>query len=235
MILMKRILILMAFAALAFGPTSCSKSDDNPAPALASAPEADPAEDTKSGGVYKGALIGSSGIIKITLQKGVKEVEITLDKVKKKLTTTSLNSWTSGQAIVDAVFTGDGWSVTFSMDETGTNGNISFDIPGHASMIGIILKEHSTSQVKAYEGEYKGSDSGTWNFIEKSGLIYGVSRSSNTANGSSEFYGQRSGNNLTITLGVGATATGTINGNSCSGDWVVSADNKGTWSGTRTL
>jgi hypothetical protein len=232
----KHILYLLAFAALALGPMSCSKSEDAPAPTLASAPEADPAEDTKSGGVYKGALIGSSGTIKITLQKGVKEMEVTLDGVKKKLTTTALNSWTSGQEIVSAVFTNGDWSVTLSVTASGDDGGIAFNIPGHPNIMPVLTKELSTAQVKAYEGTYAGTDSGTWNFIEKSGTIYCVSRSTADPTNTATFFGTKTGNALTMeAIGGGVTAVGAINGNSCSGTWEESADVKGTWTGTRTL
>lgn len=230
---MKKIVYIIVAALLVISPLSCKK--DDPAPSLSSTPDADAAEDTKSGGVYKGALIGSSGIIKITLQKGVKEVDITLDGTRKKLTTTSLSSWTSGQAIVDAVFSGDGWSVTFSVDENGENGSIGFNIPGHSDIIPVILKEKSNSQVKAYEGKYEGSDSGAWNFIEKGGAVFGISKSSNPDNGSGQFFGAVSGNSISVVVSSSIAATGTINGNSVSGNWEQSSDYKGTWSGTRTL
>lgn len=235
----KYILYLVAFATLALGPMSCKKDDPAPAaPTLASAPEADAAEDSKSGGVYKGALIGSTGIIKITLQKGVKEIEITLDGVTKKLTTTDLGSWVSGQEIVEAVFANGDWSVTISLTETGDGGNVSFNIPGHPDIIPALTKELSTAQVRVYEGTYAGNDAGTWNFIERAGTIFGVSRSTVEPTNYAFFEGTRTGNSLEMQVslqGGVAEAVGTIDGNSCSGTWEQSVDNKGTWTGKRTL
>ncbi|MBL7864225.1 MAG: hypothetical protein JNK10_05075 [Cyclobacteriaceae bacterium] len=233
---MKKLVYVVIAAILFVSPLSCKKDDPDPSTTLATTAEADAAEDSKSGGVYKGTLIGSSGIIKIVLQKGVKQIEITLDGVKKTLTTTSLDSWTSGEEIVDAEFTKDDWTVTFSMDENGETGGIGFNIPGHPNIISVIIKEKSNAQVKAYEGTYAGDDTGTWNFIEKGGLIYGASKSSDSSNGSGTFTGALVGTTINIELvGSSAEVTGTVNGNTVSGTWVVAADNKGTWTGTRTL
>lgn len=231
----KLVFYLLAVAVLAVGPISCSKDDETPAPALASAPEADAAEDGKSGGIYKGALIGSTGIIKITLQKGVKQVEITLDGVKKTLTTTDLDSWTSGEAIVGAEFKSGDWTVIFSINDVGESGSVGFSIPGHPNLFPVIIKENSNAQVKAYEGTFAGSDTGTFNFIEKSGYLYGISRPTSEPTSITEFYGIRTGNAVEIQVGSDVTAVGTIDGNSCSGTWEQSADFKGTWSGKRTL
>jgi hypothetical protein len=100
----------------------------------------------------------------------------------------------------------------------------------------VITKELSTAQVKAYEGTYAGSDTGTWNFVERSGAIYCVSRSTPNPGNTTTFYGTKTGNDLEMqALGGGITAIGTIDGNSCSGTWEESTDVKGTWTGKRTL
>ncbi len=233
---MKQIIYCLS-AVLLIAVGSCSKDESaaTPVVVLVSTPEADAAEDLKSGGVYKGALIGSSGIIKITLQKGIREIEVTLDGVKKTLTTTSLGSWTSGQEIDSAVFTSGDWNVAFSIDALGQAGSIAFSIPGHPNIIPVITKERSTSLVKAYEGTYAGTSSGTFNFIELNNVIFGITRSATDANASSDFSGVRSGNNMTITVGGSIDAVGTFDGNNVTGTWVESTTAQGTWKGKRTM
>ena len=62
--------------------------------------------------MYKGAIIGSSGTIKIVLQNGKKEIVLKIDGVTKTLTTTALEGWTSGQEISGATFTSGDWTVS---------------------------------------------------------------------------------------------------------------------------
>src|SRR5262245_7096733 len=142
---MKKVLHTLLAGLFLLGPMSCSK-DEAAAPALASAPEATAEHDTKSGGVYKGAIVGSSGTIKIVPQGGKKEIILKLDGVTKTLTTTALESWTSGQEIVSATFSSGDWSIILSLNTTGTDGSIYFTIPGHSDITLALFKETSTSQ-----------------------------------------------------------------------------------------
>jgi hypothetical protein len=98
------ILLILLFAAF-----SCKKDDAAPASTFPTTPEAQSFDDAKSGGVYKGAIVGSTGTIKIVLQKGVKEIKITIDAVSKTLVTTDLDAWTSGEIVRNALFAADGW------------------------------------------------------------------------------------------------------------------------------
>ncbi len=231
---MKRILYIFVAALLLISPLSCKKDDPAPTNSLATAPDAKAANDALSGGIYKGALIGSSGIIKITLQDGVKQIEITLDGVKRTLTTTSLASWTSGQAIVDAVFSSGDWQVTLSIDADGQNLSIGLNIAGHPNITGVIVKETSTTQVKAFEGTYAGTESGTWNFVIQGQYVAGVSMG--TGSSSVTLYGSISGNVITFST---VSAAGTLtpgNPDTVAGEWTGSTpDNHGTWTGKRTL
>ncbi len=211
---------------------SCSKDSTSPSAALVAAPEADATEDSSSGGVYKGAFVGSSGVVKITLQKGKAEVVITMDGVTKTLTTTALANWKTGQAVANVDFTNGDWKATFNVSASGSSPTIIIVIPGH-TITPALLKEKSTALIRAYEGSYAGTDSGTWNFILREGQLLGVSRSSTGSNGSL-FEGTVSGSTISIS-GVGAQ--GVINGDNVSGTWVSpqSPDQKGTWTGKRTL
>ena len=148
------------------------------------------------------------------------------------MTTTSLASWKSGQAITGAVFTSGDWSVTLSVAADGSGPTLVFSIPGHASITIAILKEKSSALIKGFEGTYAGSESGTWNFLIRGNYLLGVSMSSDSKNGGL-FSGNVDGNTLNI---VGAGAVGTINGDVVSGTWQGQpADFRGTWTGKRTL
>ncbi|MDZ4714566.1 MAG: hypothetical protein SH819_03765 [Cytophagales bacterium] len=230
---MKKTMIYLLASVMLIGVLSCSKDDATPSSTLVTAPEAEAGNDTKSGGVYKGALIGSSGIFKVTLQKGKVEIVITLDGVTKTLTTGQLSGWTSGQAIANATFTAGDWSVTFSVDADGGNPYISLTIPGHAGITAVIGKETSTALIKAFEGTYAGTESGTWNIVIQGTVLAGISRGSGGTGGSQVnfFEGTVSGNNISV---PDVAAAGVINGDNVSGTWGIAPDN-GTWTGKRTL
>jgi hypothetical protein len=234
---MKKVLYSLLAGLLLIGPMSCKK-DDPAGPALATAPEANAADDNKSGGVYKGALIGSSGTIKIVLQGGKKEIVLQIDGETRTLTTTSLDSWTSGQEIVDATFTSGDWSVMLSIVPDGSDGAIYFNIPGHTTINLVLLKEKSDQLIMAFEGTYAGTSSGTWNFIIQDGFVYGVTRDSDGV--STVFDGTINGATITVSLdnvNTDVVATGMVSGNTANGTWTntMNTDVHGTWTGTRTL
>lgn len=233
---MKRIFYVLISGLILMSPVSCKKDDPAPAATLPDAPEAMASEDAKSGGVYKGVLIGSTGTFKMTLQNGVKEVALVIDGVKKTLTTADLGSWTSGQEISNATFSGDGWSVVVSILADGSDGSITFTIPGHSNIEAYITKEKSTALVKGYEGTFSGNASGTFNFLEYNNGVYGIARESSSSS-AEYFYGQKIGNNVTLTFtNSSVAATGTIDGTNCSGTWAdTSSGDSGTWTGKRTL
>ncbi len=230
---MKKILYSLLAGLLLLGPMSCKK-DEPAAPALASAPEATAADDNKSGGVYKGAIIGSSGTIKIVLQGGKKEVIIKIDGVTRTLTTDDLADWESGEEILDAEFSSGDWSIMLSLGADGVGGGISFSIAGHPNIAVALLKEKSDAMVMAYEGTYAGPSTGTFNFIVQGQAVFGVSRDS--GGDTATFTGEKAGNSISVSIyGTNTVAVGTINGNSVSGTWAESVDVNGTWTGTRTL
>lgn len=130
--------------------------------------EADPAQDQKSGGVYKGVLAGSSGTIALYINNNGNEKrgELVFNNQRVQLTTASLSEWSSGQAIDTAKFTGV-WNgeevdVTFSASDSGRNGVAKVVIPGHSIMT-TIYKEKSLNVVKGFEGNYTGDAEGAFN------------------------------------------------------------------------
>lgn len=233
---MKKLLYLLLAGTLVLA--SCSKDDPAPAPStptLPSAPEAKAEHDNKSGGIYKGTFADatSSGTIKVVLQDGKTEVIVSYNGVSRTLTTTSLAGWTSGEAIVDAIFTASDWQVLFLADADGGNFAFGLNLAGATDYEGVIVKESSAAQVRVYEGTYSGASSGKWNFCTQSNFLAGVY----TGTGSGTIEGVINGNNIVITEpGSTLAASGTFNGeaSACSGTWESSGD-AGTWTGTRKL
>lgn len=221
--------ILILVAAL----SACSSdSAVEPVSQYTSSPEAAAGEDTKSGGVYKGVIAGSTGIVKVVLQKGVIEMKITLDGVSKTLTTTALASWTSGEPIKNVLFTIDDWQATFSVAINGANPGVSLTIPGHANAEVVLLKETSKAIVRLFEGAYTGTESGTWNFVVKGAELGGVSKSVDGLN-TLLFFGLVNGNVITLDTIKGS---GTISGDNVSGTWEVpGSTSKGAWTGKRVM
>lgn len=217
--------------AVAIVGVSCG-SDPAPTSAFKNSPDAKASEDTKSGGIYKGVIVGSSGFFSVVLQNGLKQIVLTLDGEKRTLTTTALDTWTSGEPIKNVVFAADDWSVTFSVGGAGNVPSIALDLAGHPGAQAVIFKELSTAVIRAYEGTYSGSESGTWNFVLQGPVLSGVSRTT-SGSGSSTFDGLVYGNALVLNAPI--TGSGTISGDSVNGTWQTDMSTSGTWSGKRVL
>jgi len=230
---MKRNFLILGMLGLIWIGSSCG-SDSTPAPSsnLPTKPEALAAENNKSGGIYKGAIIGSSGVFVVRLQNSVKSIAITVDGTSKTLTTTSLDSWTSGDLIKNVVFSADGWEATFSVGTTGANPTLVLNIPGHANAVTVIFKELSTSIVRVYEGTYTGTSSGTWNFAIQGPALIGVYLSGDNQT-TGTIYGIVDSSTISLDSPPG---TGTLSGDNSSGTWqTTSPTGSGTWTGTRIL
>lgn len=166
-------LSVLAISTLLFA-YSCSKSDkpeekeiDKP---LVTVPDAAPVHDGKSGGVYKGVIIGSTGTVKIILQGNTVSAEVTIDGKTKVMTPQNLPvGWTSGQSLEDIVFAADNWTLTFSVSANGDEPYVSaVSIPGHTNVAVCIVKERSTTLAKVFEGSFGEADTafvGTMNFL----------------------------------------------------------------------
>lgn len=175
---MKRFLASSILAGLII-IAACSKNDEKPSQGggLVNQPEAIAANDAKSGGVYKGVILGSSGTLKIVLQNNTVSAVVTIDGVTKSLSATNLPAnWTSGSALTDVTFSGENgtWTLSFSVEANGQNPSVEdIVIPGHTGAVAEIAKETSTFQIKAYEGRYGNGESetniGTWNFVAAHG------------------------------------------------------------------
>jgi hypothetical protein len=242
------LILILTICITMIGFIGCSDSggdDDGDDDDLATVPDALPENDNSSAGVYKGVLVGSSGIFKIIIDNGTGEysVYIKFDGIEATLTTSDFNGWNPGDAIVNATFTGtlNGETVTFtfSVDADGSNPVVTVAIPGH-TLTATPIKETSDELVKCFEGtavqdgdDYiiiwnfalKGSDiDGSWIKLgesENNGPITATYINgiwSNASNGDPE--------ELTL--------TGSLESIEVSGTWEQNGDS-GTWSGTRTL
>ena len=122
--------------------------------------------DNTNFGVYKGVIIGSTGIIVfyINNEDNVVKAYLTIDGQKDTLTTSY--KFTLGKPIVDALFTGRISSVVLNTDENGNNASLSnIKISGHPNVASYIVHERSLSQVICYEGTIDGDIKGTINCI----------------------------------------------------------------------
>lgn len=219
-------------ASFVFFLLSCSNESTEPTSSFSGSPDARASEDARSGGIYKGVIVGSSGHFAVVLQSGLTHIKITLDGESRTLTSTGLASWTTGDPIKNVVFASGDWQATFSVGAAGNVPSISFNIPGHSDPKVALLKEYSTGQVRLYEGTYMGTSSGTWNFLTQGPALTGVSRSADGGT-SLTFYGLVNGNNITLDVVEG---TGTFSGDNVSGTWSdTGSGGSGTWTGKRVM
>lgn len=236
---------LLVVSLFTMGIVSCKKKDNETTggqqqgnTTLATAPDAIAEENDKSGGVYKGVLVGSTGYIKITLQNGVQSVEVTMNGVTKTLDMVSFapQNWVSGQAVTQAVFEKDNWQVSFSVDADGSNPNVSVVIPGHTNIVATISKETSVTQVKSFEGTitYNGtSTNSAFNFVISGQLLVGLGRMPDENTTHSMVGTVSNGTKIQGHIN-NATIEGTINGDDATGT-IVTPNATATWNVKRTL
>jgi len=173
--------IILAILAVASFLSSCKT--DEPGLKLATKAEAVAANNASSAGVYKGVIVGSSGYFSLSIKNGSDAVtcKFVFDGKEGTLTSASFGTWTAGQPVNSALFTGtvDGKSITltFSCEANGANPVTTVTIPGHTVYVSVV-KEKSDVLVKCYEGTYtiakkSGTISGTWNFVAYGMLVNG--------------------------------------------------------------
>lgn len=240
-------LLVLLTAALWVGH-SCQKSNhsgnNNNNGGLATQPTAQAGFDNQSGGVYKGTLTGSSGYFEVNLQETKPFIIyqwMTPQGNIDSLFTTSLGSWSSGQAITKAVFTAtDGSLFWFSVNGDGSSPSIdSVYITGHTGPVyASIAKELSTSLLKVYQGAATVTGGGTgcfdgittmWTIGSVGAFSYlgtdgtfGAGTVSISGNQAQVVLGANAGNGTnnettgTLTISAdGSTLSGTVTGKTC--------------------
>jgi hypothetical protein len=198
-----------------------------------------------SKGVYKGVVIGSTGIITIDVLNGGTTILATLVLDGQTINMTSAATWAAGTALT-ANFTGtansQNYSFAFTVQANGSSPTASsYSIPGHSTIAFQLIKETSDNLIKCYEGTTQGvKDSGasqasTLNIITsgKTNTWFALSRD----NGSSSIGtagGSISGNTITCDCGPTTSVVGTITADKITGTYKGS-DNHGTFTAKRTL
>lgn len=117
-------------------------------------PSANPADDNKATGVYKGTFVGSTGTFKLIVQLDMIVGYLTVDGMNYVLRTTDISSSDLTGAITNALFT-DHFNYAklwFSVEADGSNPSATLELVGHTNVQVVVLKEYSASQVRVYEG-----------------------------------------------------------------------------------
>jgi len=220
-------------------------SDDEPSAYkckdCADTPEALAINDNSGKGIYKGLVIGSSGTMKFNIgNDGTYSATLSLDGETYELTTDDVFNEEGGfqGTFYGTMNTTDDIEIEFYTDPTGSFYYIDYiDIPGHDDAYIDIYKETSDALVRVFEGEYKGDASGTFNMIVQGSNWSVAARDDQDPTGQEQSYFEgivNSNEELVCDCGD-VEITGSIDGDSISGDWVGGNEDSGTWSGKRTL
>jgi hypothetical protein len=123
--------------------------------------------------------------------------------------------------------TGGGYSLTGTQSGTTVSGTYT----GGGGSGNFAAFQGDTTSVIVYCGTYAGSASGSWNIVRNGSSAAGAYSTGKLTNGTV------SGNSITFSIvdvsaGSGS-GTGTISGNSVSGNWTVGSSS-GTWTGSTT-
>ncbi len=151
---------------------ACKKSGseqtvDKHPPGVPTAAETKAQYDNSSFGVYKGVVIGSSGIIILKINNGDNTTIAYLTIDNKKDTLTAVQSPVAGQPITNLQFTGRLSCMRLSANADGSNAQINnLTITGHPNASAIVVHENSNRQVLLYEGTFTGEISGRINFMK---------------------------------------------------------------------
>ena len=214
---------------------SCSKdSSSDSTPSLSDSPLAKAEFDSSNFGIYKGVIIGSTGIITINIKNdGNLTATLVIDGVTSVFT--SNGNVALGEAINNLTFTSGDKSFTISVTANGGDISVlSSNIPGHLDATFNVIKEYSEDLVTCYQGTYTGAtDNGVFNLIFIDNELYGLSKSNSAESETNFLSGFLNTNVISGSFDTG-TFTGNLSGNSVSGTWSVE-ETTGTWTGTRTL
>jgi hypothetical protein len=217
--------------------------DDEPAPykcaECTDQPEANAAYDNTGQGIYKGVLVGSSGTVKFDVANNGTSITAVLVIDGTSVTLTGNGSYSPSTGFQGS-FTGtlnEGTVIVpFTVTNTGVVTVSTPVIPGHSNVVIKVFKEKSTQLVEAFEGEFGGADSGTFNLVlirNQAGMGEWIAIARSDSD--SIFVGEVEGD---VIFGGGGeiVIVGEINGDNIKGEWehaTTGAD--GAWVGKRTL
>ncbi|MCW3127743.1 MAG: hypothetical protein JWO03_3401 [Bacteroidetes bacterium] len=242
----KKVLSVILVFALVLCISACKKSESTPykCTTCSNTPKAAAANDHAATGIYKGVVVGSSGIITFDLFNTTSTMTAVMILDSQAVNLTSTSTYVQGQPI-SAVFTGtmNGSPVTinFSCDAYGGNISVTASITGHPGAIILVMKELSTALIQCFQGSISGSSSsynGVFNLVLNTstgtwGGEYNIPITGPSTTGGAS---TSSGVNCTGCLGApSSNINGTLSGDYVSGTWNDGMGDTGMWSGTRTL
>lgn len=145
-----------------------------------------------------------------------------------KTGTTTINltgTYTVSSTAISA--TGGGYSLT----GTAASGVATGTYTGGGGSGSFVAINGAPGAVIVYCGTYAGSASGKWNLVRNGNSVAGAYTTGRLTNGTVN------GNSVTFSIvdsvGGNGSGTGTISGNSVSGNWTV-GNSSGTWTGSTT-
>lgn len=225
--------------------TSCKKDSKTTTPYACATciktPEANAAHDASSKGIYKGVVIGSTGVIKFNIANNSNDISAVLIIDGVTVNLTSSVAWQNGQPYV-APFTGtlngSPVSITFSVGLSGATPTVtSSTIPGHPNAVFNIVKEPSSALIECFEGNYSTTrpESGTFNVImaRSLGLFSGIARENGVTSDPDDVDGTVNAQGQLFDSNGRNVAT--INGDEMTGSFTDSNGRRVTLSGRRTL
>lgn len=233
---MKKICTLLFAIGLLFSCSDDDSSNSNTPITLATVPLAKAEFDSSNFGIYKGVMIGSSGIITINIKNdGNLNATLVIDGITS--TYNSVGEAALNQPITNLQFTSGANTFDINVSPSGDDISVvSSNIIGHLDATFNIVKEYSTDLVKCYQGTYTGaSDNGVFNVIILDQDLYGLSQSNAFPETETLFL---NGGFIESTISgtfSGGSFTGTTSGNTISGSWQNTSQDTGTWTGQRTL
>ena len=238
--IMKAMLVLFTFIFAVSCKKSSNDQDSSTCTNCATSPDAKPANDASSKGVYKGIVIGSSGTVMFDVLNGGSSITATLaiDGITSILT--SDVEWSSDAAYVGnftGTFNGNAVRVSFSVQPDGSNPVVTAaSIPGHPNAVFTVVKETSSNLIECFEGKYTTTapETGTFNLLlsRSAGLYGGIVRETGDIT-VSEFSGVINSANHLIDSDS-QMDMGVLNGNTISGSFPDGDNHTVTISAKRT-
>ncbi len=224
--------LIYTFAVLMLVLSSCS-SDDSKSNPLSNNPEANADYNASNYGIYKGVMVGSSGVVFVNINNnGHISAKMIVDG--------STHNFTTEQTVAlgeetDLTFTNGDEFFTFHVGAGGEDPAITdISMEGHPFAFAEIVKEFSDSQVKCFQGNYTGDVTGVFNLILIENNFYGLAKPDTSEDAFWIEATSDGSGNIEGTF-MDGTFTGTIDGNSLSGNWSNTSAESGSWSGERTL
>lgn len=231
---MKKLIVLLFISIFTISCSSDSSSDSTVA--LANTPLAKAEFDSSNFGIYKGVIIGSTGVITINIKNdGNLKATLVIDGVSS--TYTSNGEVTLNQVINNLRFTNGANSFDIYVSADGQDLSvIDSNIENHLGATFNVVKEYSSDLVKCYQGTYTGTnDNGVFNIIIIDQDLYGLSRSNIFQESETLFLNGNFIENLISGTYDGGIFSGSASGNNISGTWQNASQETGTWTGQRTL